>query len=217
MGNSAFYSKFHNSSKKKRRINGTNLSFQKQQTQKFFAIPKSVSAMATTENNEKETIHKIEQQIQKALNVVQRQMKDLQDSLEETQKMLDKNKIATTITQNMLDENEIATNITQNMLDKNQNALNCVQNHPFISEIAQDALDAQILSDNISYANHLNSNLAEVRPPGTKRGLLIVFEGLDKTGKTTQAQKLHEYFKTQGMLSVYKAFPGRRKKTKLSA
>lgn len=27
-----------------------------------------------------------------------------------------------------------------------------------------------------------------------RRGLLIVFEGVDKAGKTTQAKLLHEYF-----------------------
>lgn len=40
------------------------------------------------------------------------------------------------------------------------------------------------------------------------RGALIVFEGLDRSGKTTQTNKLHEYFQSVGHSSRIQRFPG---------
>uniref|UniRef100_A0A914BXN9 Thymidylate kinase n=1 Tax=Acrobeloides nanus TaxID=290746 RepID=A0A914BXN9_9BILA len=43
----------------------------------------------------------------------------------------------------------------------------------------------------------------------TRRGALIVFEGLDRSGKTTQTQKLLEFFQKNGKKSVIQRFPDR--------
>jgi dTMP kinase len=40
------------------------------------------------------------------------------------------------------------------------------------------------------------------------RGLLIVLEGLDRSGKTTQAHLLLEYFKQLGLDARIQRFPG---------
>ena len=42
-----------------------------------------------------------------------------------------------------------------------------------------------------------------------KRGMLIVFEGNDRVGKSTQAKKLVEWFKTNGKLAQFVQFPDR--------
>jgi dTMP kinase len=41
------------------------------------------------------------------------------------------------------------------------------------------------------------------------RGLLIVFEGLDRTGKSTQCTKLHEYLRRSGIPAEIWRFPDR--------
>jgi len=44
---------------------------------------------------------------------------------------------------------------------------------------------------------------------GIKRGLLIVFEGLDRVGKSTQCELLSEYFKNNRKENVERInFPG---------
>ena len=43
----------------------------------------------------------------------------------------------------------------------------------------------------------------------TKRGLLIVFEGLDRCGKTTQTKKLKTFFESQSLNSQIINFPGK--------
>lgn len=40
------------------------------------------------------------------------------------------------------------------------------------------------------------------------RGLLIVLEGLDRSGKTTQARLLFEHFKRLGLDTRIQCFPG---------
>lgn len=40
------------------------------------------------------------------------------------------------------------------------------------------------------------------------RGAFIVLEGLDRSGKSTQAHKLHEYFNKAGLKSCIRRFPG---------
>lgn len=42
-----------------------------------------------------------------------------------------------------------------------------------------------------------------------KRGAFILFEGLDRTGKTTQSHRLHEYLKSQGYKTHHMHFPVR--------
>ena len=42
-----------------------------------------------------------------------------------------------------------------------------------------------------------------------KRGLLIVFEGLDRSGKSTQARQLVEAFKQKGHVVKLMRFPGK--------
>jgi len=42
----------------------------------------------------------------------------------------------------------------------------------------------------------------------TSRGLLIVLEGLDRSGKTTQARLLFEHFKSLGIDARIQRFPG---------
>lgn len=48
-------------------------------------------------------------------------------------------------------------------------------------------------------------------PPAaeTKRGALIVIEGCDRTGKTTQAKKLVDHLNAQGQKAVFMRFPDR--------
>lgn len=41
-----------------------------------------------------------------------------------------------------------------------------------------------------------------------KRGLLVVFEGLDRSGKSTQARKLIESLTSQGHKAKFMRFPG---------
>lgn len=41
-----------------------------------------------------------------------------------------------------------------------------------------------------------------------KRGALIVLEGLDRSGKTTQSSKLLEYFQKKGQKARIQRFPG---------
>lgn len=43
----------------------------------------------------------------------------------------------------------------------------------------------------------------------TQRGALIVLEGVDKSGKSTQAKKLLEYFHSQGKEARILQFPGK--------
>lgn len=43
-----------------------------------------------------------------------------------------------------------------------------------------------------------------------KRGSLIVFEGLDRSGKSTQCQLLQEHLEQQGEKVRYVKFPGER-------
>jgi dTMP kinase len=40
------------------------------------------------------------------------------------------------------------------------------------------------------------------------RGSFIVLEGLDRSGKTTQSEKLLEYFRSQGREARIRRFPG---------
>lgn len=42
----------------------------------------------------------------------------------------------------------------------------------------------------------------------TKRGALILFEGVDRCGKTTQAKKLVEALNAAGQATVFMRFPG---------
>ncbi|KAJ1349182.1 hypothetical protein KIN20_004653 [Parelaphostrongylus tenuis] len=44
----------------------------------------------------------------------------------------------------------------------------------------------------------------------SRRGALIVFEGVDRSGKTTQARRLHERIKSSGGKSVLLSFPDRK-------
>lgn len=44
--------------------------------------------------------------------------------------------------------------------------------------------------------------------PFEQRGYLIVVEGLDRSGKSTQCQKLVESFEAQGKRVRYVKFPG---------
>lgn len=44
------------------------------------------------------------------------------------------------------------------------------------------------------------------------RGAFIVLEGLDRSGKSTQAHKLHEYFNKAGLKSCIRRFPDREEK-----
>ena len=45
-------------------------------------------------------------------------------------------------------------------------------------------------------------------PVSTKRGAFIVFEGCDKSGKTTQCKKLVEKLKEEGEKVEFCRFPG---------
>lgn len=42
----------------------------------------------------------------------------------------------------------------------------------------------------------------------SKRGLLIVIEGLDRSGKSSQCQRLFDFFRLQGQRVRYVKFPG---------
>lgn len=42
-----------------------------------------------------------------------------------------------------------------------------------------------------------------------KRGALIVFEGCDRSGKTTQCQKIVQWFQQQGKRAHFMRFPGK--------
>ena len=49
----------------------------------------------------------------------------------------------------------------------------------------------------------------EKEPTCVHTGLLIVFEGIDRAGKSTQSKKLFDTFIKRGIPCVYKAFPDR--------
>lgn len=50
--------------------------------------------------------------------------------------------------------------------------------------------------------------MAAAAPP-TRRGALIVFEGLDRSGKTTQARRLTEELNAAGRAAIFRRFPDR--------
>ncbi|XP_050727123.1 thymidylate kinase-like isoform X2 [Eriocheir sinensis] len=57
--------------------------------------------------------------------------------------------------------------------------------------------------------NERTCNGEVVTTAGTKRGALIVMEGCDRTGKTTQAKKLVENMNAKGQKAVFMRFPDR--------
>ena len=68
-------------------------------------------------------------------------------------------------------------------------------------------LDCVLATSQLSFKNLSSLNVFH-RGKMLKRGALIVFEGCDRSGKTTQCQQVLQWFQQQGKPARFIRFPG---------